>query len=62
FLDEIGDMDLSLQAKVLRAIQEKTIRRVGGTEDLEVDIRLITATNKDLKAAVAAGEFREDLY
>lgn len=62
FLDEIGDMDLVMQAKVLRAIQEKTIRRVGGTEDLEVDIRLITATNKDLAEAVKEGEFREDLY
>lgn len=62
FLDEIGDMDLLMQAKVLRAIQERAIRRVGGTEDIPVDLRFITATNKDLEKAVAAGEFREDLY
>jgi DNA-binding NtrC family response regulator len=62
FLDEIGDMDLLLQAKILRAIQDRTIRRVGGTEDIECDIRLITATNKDLEKAVQDGEFREDLY
>lgn len=62
FLDEIGDMNMTMQAKLLRAIQEKTIRRVGGTENIEVDIRLITATNKDLASEVRAGKFREDLY
>lgn len=62
FLDEIGDMDLRMQAKLLRAIQERTIRRVGGTENIPVDLRLITATNRDLAEIVAAGEFREDLY
>ena len=62
FLDEIGDMDLKMQAKLLRAIQERTIRRVGGTENIPVDLRLITATNRDLAEIVAAGEFREDLY
>lgn len=62
FLDEIGDMDLSMQAKILRALQEKKIRRVGGTENIDIDIRLITATNKDLGIAMQKGEFREDLY
>lgn len=62
FLDEIGDMDLSMQAKILRALQERKIRRVGGTAFIDVDIRLITATNKDLQEAVKKGEFREDLY
>lgn len=62
FLDEIGDMDLRMQAKLLRAIQERTIRRVGGTENIAVDIRLITATNRDLAEIVKEGNFREDLY
>lgn len=62
FLDEIGDMDLAMQAKILRALQERKIRRVGGTKHIEVDIRLITATNKNLEDAVRSGKFREDLY
>ncbi len=62
FLDEIGDMNLHLQAKILRALQEKKIRRVGAVDHIEVDIRLITATNKNLEEAVKMGLFREDLY
>lgn len=62
FLDEIGDMSLKAQAKVLRALQENKITRVGGTKDLSVDVRLLTATNKDLRVEIAAGRFREDLY
>ena len=62
FLDEIGDLPFPLQAKILRAIEERKFERVGGTIPLEVDIRLVVATNKDLRAAVAAREFREDLY
>ncbi len=62
FLDEIGDMDLGLQAKILRVLQERTVRRVGGTDNIDVDIRLIAATNCDLQEGVASGKFREDLY
>ncbi len=62
FLDEIGEMPLSMQVKLLRAIQEKTIMRVGGTRPIDVDIRLIAASNKDLKKASTNGEFREDLF
>jgi DNA-binding NtrC family response regulator len=62
FLDEIGDMSLSAQAKVLRALQENKIVRVGGEKDISVDVRVIAATNKDLKAAIKSGKFREDLY
>ena len=62
FLDEVGDMSASAQAKVLRALQENKISRVGSDKDIEVDVRVVAATNKDLKAAIAAGEFREDLY
>ena len=62
FMDEIGDMSLSAQAKVLRALQEKKITRVGGEKDIEVDVRIIAATNKDLRAEIDAGRFREDLY
>ena len=62
FLDEIGDMSLSAQAKVLRALQENTITRVGGEKEIKVTPRVIAATNKDLKAEIAAGNFREDLY
>ena len=62
FLDEIGDLPLSLQAKILRALEEKRFERVGGTVPLQVDVRLVAATNKGLRAAVAARRFREDLY
>ncbi len=62
FLDEIGDMSPELQVKLLRAIQERQFERVGGTATIEVDIRVISATNKDLVAAIEEGGFREDLY
>ncbi|MDA9312317.1 sigma-54 dependent transcriptional regulator [Vicingaceae bacterium] len=62
FLDEIGDMTASAQAKVLRALQENRIRRVGGEKDIKVNVRILAATNKDLKKEIAAGNFREDLY
>ena len=62
FLDEIGDMSLSAQAKVLRALQESLIQRVGADKDIKVDVRVIAATNKDLKLEIAEGRFREDLY
>ena len=62
FLGEIGDMSLSAQAKVLRALQENVIMRVGGEKPIEVNARVIAATNKDLEAEIAAGRFREDLY
>ena len=62
FLDEIGDMSLSAQAKVLRALQEQKISRVGSDKDIRVDVRVLAATNKDLKAEIKAGRFREDLY
>jgi len=62
FLDEIGDMNLSAQAKVLRVLQSGEFSRVGGEQVLKVDVRVIAATNRDLQAAVASGEFREDLY
>ena len=62
FLDEIGDMPLSLQAKILRALEEKTFERVGGTASIRVDVRVVAATNRNLKAAVAARQYREDLY
>ncbi|MEE4261041.1 MAG: sigma-54 dependent transcriptional regulator [Bacteroidales bacterium] len=62
FLDEIGDMSLSAQAKVLRALQENKIVRVGGEKEIMVDVRVIAATNKDLKKAIKEGRFREDLY
>ena len=58
FLDEIGDMDLSAQAKVLRALQENKITRVGGEKDIRIDVRVIAATNKDLGAEIEAGRFR----
>jgi transcriptional regulator with GAF, ATPase, and Fis domain len=61
FLDEIGDMSLNTQAKVLRALEEKEFRRVGGTKTIKIDVRVLTATNKDLTEAVSRGEFREDL-
>ncbi len=62
FLDEIGDLPLSLQAKILRALEEKRFERVGGTAPLQVDVRVVAATNRNLKAAVAARRYREDLY
>jgi transcriptional regulator with GAF, ATPase, and Fis domain len=62
FLDEIGDMSLPLQAKLLRVIEDQVIRPVGSTKGTKIDIRLITATNRDLRAAVRANAFREDLY
>jgi len=62
FLDEIGDMSLTAQAKVLRALQENIINRVGGDKDIKVDVRVIAATNKDLKKEIEEGNFREDLY
>ena len=62
FLDEIGDMELALQAKLLRVLQERRIQRVGGTANIPIDIRVLTATNQDLEAAVEAGTFRKDLF
>ncbi|HEX9601421.1 MAG TPA: sigma-54 dependent transcriptional regulator [Mariniflexile sp.] len=62
FLDEIGDMSLSAQAKVLRALQESRIQRVGSDKDIKVNVRVVAATNKDLKKEISEGRFREDLY
>jgi len=62
FLDEIGEMEMSLQAKILRVIQQKEFERVGGNETLKVDVRILSATNRDLKDMVSKNEFREDLY
>ena len=62
FLDEIGDMSLSAQAKVLRALQENEITRVGSDKPIKVNVRVLAATNKDLKKEIAEGRFREDLY
>jgi transcriptional regulator with GAF, ATPase, and Fis domain len=62
FLDEIGDMSLSAQAKVLRALQENKISRVGGEKEIKVNVRVVAATNKNLKEEIQKGNFREDLY
>jgi transcriptional regulator with PAS, ATPase and Fis domain len=62
FLDEVADMSANTQAKLLRVLQEKKIRRVGGTEDIPVDIRIIAATNRDLEESIKQGKFREDLF
>ncbi|MDQ3179001.1 MAG: sigma-54 dependent transcriptional regulator [Acidobacteriota bacterium] len=62
FLDEIGELDISLQAKILRALQEKQIRRVGGTKEMNTDVRVVAATNRDLLKMSQDGRFREDLY
>jgi DNA-binding NtrC family response regulator len=62
FLDEIGDMPFSIQAKILRLLQEKSIERLGGFENIPVDVRIIAATNRNLEKALADGRFREDLY
>ncbi len=62
FLDEIGDMSLVLQAKILRALQERTIERVGGEGSMAVDVRVVAATHRDLPSLIAAGDFREDLF
>jgi two-component system response regulator HydG len=62
FLDEVGEIPLSMQSKLLRVLQQKEIQRVGGEETVKVDVRLVSATHRDLKAEVAKGNFREDLY
>lgn len=62
FLDEIADVDMALQAKLLRVLQERVVTRVGGNQDVPLDVRLVVATHRDLLAEVQAGRFREDLY
>ncbi|MGH9898138.1 MAG: sigma 54-interacting transcriptional regulator, partial [Pyrinomonadaceae bacterium] len=62
FLDEIGELGISMQAKLLRALQEREIQRVGGTKPIKIDVRVIAATNRDLRAMVSEGKFRDDLY
>ena len=62
FLDEIGELPMAIQSKLLRVLEEKRFERVGGTQEIEVNVRILTATNKDLRAAVAEKTFREDLF
>jgi DNA-binding NtrC family response regulator len=62
FLDEVGELDLSLQPKLLRVLETRTIKRVGGTKEIPVDVRVVAATNRDLRKMVSQGTFREDLY
>ena len=62
FLDEIGDMNQAIQAKLLRLVEQKTFRRIGGLKDIQVDVRIITATNKDLMRLKEEGKLREDLF
>jgi DNA-binding NtrC family response regulator len=62
FLDEIGELDIGMQAKLLRALQEREIRRVGGTRTIKIDVRVVAATNRDLRAMIGDGRFRDDLY
>lgn len=62
FLDEVGELPLSMQVKMLRSLQERVIRRVGGNDDIKVDVRIISATNRDLEAGIVKGTFREDLF
>src|SRR5205823_3597880 len=62
FLDEIGDMPLNLQAKLLRVLEDQKVYRIGSNDPIKVNVRLLSATHKDLEAAVASGEFRQDLY
>src|SRR5204862_5252834 len=62
FLDEVGDMPLSLQAKLLRVLENQEVYRIGSNEPIKVNVRLLSATNRDLEAAVTAGSFRQDLY
>src|SRR5262249_56162596 len=62
FLDEVGDLPMDVQIKLLRVLQEREFERVGGTETLRVDVRVISATNRDLEAMIGRAEFREDLY
>jgi transcriptional regulator with PAS, ATPase and Fis domain len=62
FLDEIGELDMSLQPKLLRVLENRTIKRVGGTKEIPVDVRVVAATNRDLRKMVSQGTFREDLY